>query len=144
MIVTRTVNADIGVYWSTLMRGLRNDIEMSNPNHIKFDEIGEGYSYRKKMGNRLGQEGDVTVTITALKENDEYAADFHSVQGTNTLSYKLDPIDADSFTVTYTEDFASEKRFNDWNFRLMSFLYGRGSKKRANQILDRVEKEMEE
>jgi hypothetical protein len=144
MIVTRTVNADIGVYWSTLMRGLRNDIDASNPNHIKFEDIGEGYSYKKKMGNRLGQEGDVKVTITSLKENAEYAAEFHSVQGTNSLSYKLEPIDEGQFKVIYEEDFSSEKRFNDWNFKLMSFLYGRGSKKRANQILDRIEQEMEE
>ncbi|MDR1033362.1 MAG: DUF3284 domain-containing protein [Bifidobacteriaceae bacterium] len=144
MIVTRTVDGNINTYWRVLMQGLRNDIDMSNPNHVKFEDIGVGYSYTKKMGNRLGQRGDVLVTITALKENDEYAAEFHSVQGTNTLSYKLDPVDDNSFTVTYTEGFSSEKRFNDWNFKIVSFLYNRGSKKRANSILDRVEEEMEE
>jgi hypothetical protein len=143
MIIERVINGKINDCWNILMDGFANDVKQSTGKSINLKSIKQGYTYKKRMKNRIGQEGFVKVVITKLTQNSEYTAKFYSSQGVNTLTYKLIPIDANSFKIDYIENFESEKKFNNWNFKLMSIFYNRSSKKRANLILDYIQRKVE-
>ncbi|MFM1540666.1 DUF3284 domain-containing protein, partial [Helcococcus ovis] len=54
--------------------------------------------------------------------------------------YKLQEIDENDTFLIYTEEFISDKIFNNWNQKFMEFLLKSKIKKRLNKQLDVIEK----
>jgi len=122
-----------------ILNALVHDIESETNEAIEIDQIKEGFSYKKKLVNRFGNEGSVQVTIEKLDVPHYYEAHFLSNQGTNILSYELVDIDEKSFNLIYKENFESSKKSHNLNFKLMQRLYKRSSTKRAKLMLDQLE-----
>jgi hypothetical protein len=139
MKVTRHIEGDYTACWKVLMDGFINDVASATGRRLRRRDIVKGYSYDKKMTGRIGKAGLVKITLTGLIPDQFYEASFESRQGVNTLSYQLVPQGAEEFDIVYEEHFKSPRRMTDWNYKIMSFLYSRGSKKRINKVLDKVQ-----
>jgi hypothetical protein len=142
MKVTRHIEGDYKRCWKVLMDGFINDVAYATGKHLKARDITEGYTYNKRMHGKI-QSADVKVALTKLVKNEIYEASFYTRQGVNTLSYTLVPSDEHSFDLIYEETFAGSKASINMNHKLMSFLYSRGSKKRINKVLDKVQSLMD-
>jgi hypothetical protein len=139
MKITRRIEGDYTACWKVLMDGFINDVASATGRRLRRREIVKGYSYNKQMLGRIGKAGTVNITLTELIANQFYQASFESRQGVNTLSYRLVPQGEDQFDLVYEEQFTSPRKTTEWNYHIMSFLYTRGSKKRINKVLDKVE-----
>lgn len=125
--------------FAIILEALIHDIEEETEESIEIDEIKEGFSYKKKLENRFGNEGYVQVTIAKLDVPNYYEAHFLSNHGLNILSYELTDIDEKSFNLIYKENFEGNKKTHNLNFKLMQRLYKRSSTKRVKLMLDHLE-----
>lgn len=124
--------------FNQMAESIAYDISNSTGKKVRAKNIKKGYSYTKRMKNKLGKKGDVKVTITDFEAPKKYAAKFESANGTNYLSYEIEDL-GDSIGVTYREDFEGATRMKTWNNKFMSFFYNRGSKKKARRLLRAME-----
>lgn len=143
MEIKRLVQGNINAYFDVLTNSLLNDYNSATHFEHSSDVLKSGLTYQKKLRNRFGNEGVVTVTIERFEPN-HYAASFKSAQGVNHLSYDLNPLNEEQFEVTYKEDFYSESKSKSLNYSIMSKLYKRSSKKKMNLMLDAIEKMIQE
>lgn len=131
------VSAD--AFFDQLAQSVAYDISNTTGKKVRAKQISKGYSYSKKLKNKMGRKGDVKVTITDFEAPRIYAVEFESVQGTNFMSYQIEDL-GDCIGVTYSEDFTGKTSAKNLNYKLMSFFYNRGSKKKARRLLRAMEK----
>ncbi|MDF9824637.1 hypothetical protein M2475_001139 [Breznakia sp. PF5-3] len=139
MEVSRIIRGSEEKCFSILMASLLEDIEAAEGKKVKLEDIGKGYNYTKQLQNKLGKAGTIRVTIVEIDSPSVYKASFESAQGVNTLSYILEKVDDTHFKLTYNEEFLSDKKSNNLNYGLMSKLYKRSNKKKANLVLNQIE-----
>lgn len=125
-------------FFEQLADSIAYDITNSTGKKVRPKAITKGYSYTKKMKNKMGKNGEVKVTITDFEAPKIYAAKFESVQGINYLSYAIESF-PDSIGVTYSEGFEGKTTSKSLNYKLMSFFYNRKSKKKASKLLRAME-----
>lgn len=131
------VNADD--FFEKIAESVAYDITASTGKKVRPKQISKGYSYTKKMQNKMKRAGSVKVTITDFEAPVIYKATFDSTQGINTISYEIEQLDEDHIGVTYTEDFQGASGAKSLNFKFMSFFYNRGAKKKATKLLRNME-----
>lgn len=125
-------------FFEQLAESIAYDITTSTGKKVRPKAISKGYSYSKKMKNKMGKNGEVKVTITDFEAPKIYAAKFESVQGTNYLSYSIENF-GDSIGVTYSEGFDGKTASKSLNYKLMSFFYNRKSRKKASKLMRAME-----
>lgn len=126
---------DMHVSASTLMNHLVASLHLEIKQHnIDETDLKSGLVYTKMMTNKFGQGGEVKVTIVTLTD-EEYTAKFETTQGTNQLSYLIEPIDDHHCRLVYREEFETHQKMSSLNYKLMSTLFNRRNKKRVNALL---------
>ena len=131
------VNAD--VFFDKIAESIAYDITASTGKNVRPKQIHKGFSYTKDMKNKMKRAGRVKVTITDFEAPRIYKAKFESSQGINTISYEIEQLDEDHIGVTYMEDFSGASGAKSVNFKIMSFFYNRGAKKKAVKLLRNME-----
>ena len=131
------VNAD--VFFDTLAESILYDISQALETPITMEQITPEYIYVKKMKNKLGQQGDVHVTIQQFLKPELYEASFQSTQGVNHISYKITDLHDGSIEVEYHEDFDGKNTSGSLNYKLFSSLYQHSAKKRVTRMLHSME-----
>lgn len=144
MEVTKVLQGTKEECFDIIIEALVHDIHENTDKNVTVDDINPGYSYVKRLANRLGKDGSVRVVIEDLQAPLSYQASFETNQGTNRLSYILSDNDAESFNLIYRESFESPKKINQWNFKLGNFIYKRSSKKRINIMFDQLQRLLNE
>lgn len=127
-------------FWNTLEVSLAYDITQATGKNVRPKQIKKGYSYTKNLKNKMKRQGSVKVTITEYEEPKKYAAKFESGQGINYISYEIEQLDEEHIGVTYSEGFDGASGTKKVNFKVMSFFYNRGAKKKAIRLLRAIEK----
>lgn len=127
-------------FWEVLQTSLAYDITQATGKNVRPKQIKKGYSYTKTLKNKTGRKGTVKVTITEFEEPVKYEAKFESTQGVNYIAYEIEQLDADHIGVTYREGFDGASGTKAVNFKIMSFFYNRGAKKKATKLLRAIEK----
>lgn len=127
-------------FWEVLQSSLAYDITQATGKNVRPKQVKKGYSYTKTLKNKTGRKGTVKVTITEFEEPVKYEAKFESTQGVNYIAYEIEQLDADHIGVTYREDFDGASGTKAVNFKIMSFFYNRGAKKKATKLLRAIEK----
>lgn len=131
------VSAD--AFFDKLAESVAYDISSATGKKVRPKQVSKGYSYTKKLKNKVGRKGGVKVTITDFEAPKIYAAKFETNQGVNFISYKIEPMD-NGIGVTYSEGFEGGSAAKTLNYKIMSFFYSRGSKKKAQRLLRAIEK----
>lgn len=133
--VKRVINASAKSFYDHIISALRYELDQNGKAKV---DIKEGVHYPKPLTTKVGTSGMVDVTITKLTEN-EYQAEFKSIQGVNYINYLIEPIDETSCEVTYSEDFVGANGTKQLNYKLMNALYKRRNIKRMNYLLTAIE-----
>lgn len=131
-------------FWATLETSLAYDITQATGKNVRPKQIKKGYSYTKTLKNKTGRKGSVKVTITDFEQPVKYAAKFESSNGVNYITYTIEQLDVDHIGVTYSEGFEGATGTKAVNFKIMSFFYNRGAKKKATRLLRAIEKNIQE
>lgn len=139
MQVVRTLNVNANDFFDKIEESLIYEISNCTGKDVKASQIQKGFSYTKKMSNRLGREGNAKVTIVEFERPTIYKVRFKSKQGYNYLAYKIKPIADREIEVTYEEDFDAATKSKKWNFNIMQWFYKRGNLKKINRLLDSME-----
>lgn len=125
-------------FFAKMAESIAYDISESTGKKVRAKNITKGYTYTKKLKNKMGRKGDVKVTITDYEAPRIYAAKFDSSNGINYLSYEVEDL-GDCIGVTYSESFEGATKMKSLNYKFMSFFYNRGSKKKARRLLRAME-----
>lgn len=133
--VKRILKVSADSFYNHIISSLRYELDQYGKAKV---EIKEGVCYQKPMTTKVGTKGMADVVITKLTDS-EYGAEFKSNQGTTVTHYKIEPVDDQSCTVTYCEDFIGASQTKQLNYKLMSVLYRRKSIKRMNYLLTAIE-----
>ncbi|MGL5978270.1 MAG: DUF3284 domain-containing protein [Erysipelotrichaceae bacterium] len=133
--VQLSVNAP--ALYQLLIQSAKHDIKTIHP-EVEDEAIQVGYTYEKSMRTRLGMDSATRLSLSSLDENKRYAYVVASGKGSYEVSYTLDS-NADGVLVTYEESFDSDAKMQSWNYKLMSALYKRKSKKRMTAMLRQME-----
>lgn len=126
-------------FFTQLAESIAYDVCEATGKKIRPKQLHKGYSYHKKLKNKVGRKGDVKVVITEFSIPTAYCAEFHSYGGVNKLGYHIEKIDTDYIGVTYTEDFIGNTKMANMNFRIMNAIYKKRAKKKAIRMLRAME-----
>lgn len=126
-------------FFTQLAESIAYDVYEATGKKIRPKQLHKGYSYHKKLKNKVGRKGDVKVVITEFSIPTAYCAEFHSYGGVNKLGYHIEKIDTDYIGVTYTEDFIGNTKMANMNFRIMNAIYKKRAKKKAIRMLRAME-----
>lgn len=138
MEINEKLYVDADEFFNKMAESIAYDISESTGKKVRTKQITKGYSYTKKLKNKMGRKGEVKVTITDFESPRIYAAKFDSINGINYLSYEIEKFD-DAIGVTYREDFEGASISKKLNYKIMTFFYNRGSKKKARRLLRAME-----
>lgn len=141
MEIRREMHGNIEKCFSLIQESCINDIKQTTEKNVNAEDL-QGYSYQKRLNTKMGVSGHVTVEILAFEAPIRYHASFTSAQGVNMVTYDLQKQSEDAFVLTYGEAFTSSSKSKSFNFKIMSRLYKRSSTKRANLLLDQLERLM--
>lgn len=139
MEIIREFIGDKEKAFDIIMDALLLDIGSVKEEKLTVEDIQDGFTYSKKLKNKFGNEDRVDVTIIKLDVPNYYEAQFQSRDGLNVLSYELKDKEDGIFDLIYKEDFKSEKTSHNLNFKVMSFVFSRSSKKRVKLMLDQLQ-----
>lgn len=126
-------------FFTQLAESIAYDVCEATGKKIRPKQLHKGYSYHKKLKNKVGRKGDVKVVITEFSIPTSYCAEFHSYGGVNKLGYHIEKIDTDCIGVTYMEDFIGNTKMANMNFRIMNAIYKNRAKKKARRMLRAME-----
>lgn len=144
MQVKKKMTATPEEMYELLMTSLKHDIEQSIGQEIKLEEIKTGYSYSKKLMNKLGRQANATANLTNIEKNRAYEAAFVSARGTNTISYTIDKVDDTTIEVTYEEGYEPATAAQGVNHKVMSWFYKRSTNKKATRLLGMMDAYLQE
>lgn len=101
--------------------------------------IQSGFQYKKDVVTYMQKKERVVITIDALQDG-FYKAIFHSVQGKNSLAYAYEEGTDGFLHVTYIEDYYGTNTSTQISHKFMAFVTNRKNKKRAETLLQQIEK----
>lgn len=139
MEVSQKLNVEAKEFFLCLASSVAYDITQATGKKVNPDQIYSGFRYTKKMKNRMGQESHVDVVIKQFVSPSCYEANFRSSQGTNVIFYEIKDSKDGNIVVHYKERFEGEKTSNSLNYKVVSWLYQRSSKKRISRMLSSME-----
>lgn len=137
MQVITKLNVNIDEFFDFLEKSIKFDIK--NATNADLSEITPGFSYKKELKNAFNQSGEVESIIENYIRNDCYISKIISNQGVNSILYKVVKIDDENIELEYTEEFISNKKLNDANFKLVSKIFEKSLKKRINLRIKNIE-----
>lgn len=120
-----------------LQEMVQRDVEASTNNRV--EKITSGFTYKKHIPNYMQKQESVHVCIDILKDG-LYQATFESAQGKNSLSYAYEEIEDGGLLVTYEEDYYGTNTSTQLSHKFMAFMTNRKNKKRAETLLQQIEK----
>lgn len=130
-------------FFKQIAQSVAYDAQEATGKNIRPSQLRKGFSYTKKMKNKVGRKGDVKVTITDYKEPVCYKAKFETANGTNTISYEIEVLE-NGIGVSYQEDFSSDSKATDLNGKIVGALYKKKAKKKAVKLLRAIENYIQE
>lgn len=137
--VKEKLNVEAGEFFSQVLVSVLYDIKSATGRDVKEGQIHKGYSYTKKMKNKMGRQGDVKIKITEFEPPVLYGARFQSLSGTNSIRYEIRDTGNGQIEVTYTEGYDGDTKSQDLNYRIIGAFYKRKAKKRTRQMLHAME-----
>lgn len=138
MELIHELNVGAGEFFGALAQSAAYDISQAAGKEIKPENIYSGYSYKKKMKNKMGQQGDVAVTVKEFLPSSRYFVSFETGQGLTTVCYEIEEKDEEHILVRYKEDYDSKSKLQNLNYRLISHFYHKKAEKRMRRTLDAV------
>ena len=126
-------------FFGQLRESVAYDASEATGSPVALEEIQTGYSYEKRMKNRMGSAGSVKVQITEWTADRCYEAEFISSGGTNRLKYVIEEDPEGGIWGDYTEDYVGSSKSLELNYKIVSVFMNRGAKKRARRLLHAIE-----
>lgn len=139
MILQRRIQGSIEDCFDILAQSYVADANANQRKQLTVKDLRVGNNFNKELTAKLGNKGTVKVVLEKFSAPHEIEISFKSSQGINTLHYVLTPFDDVSFDIEYSENFVSDKKSNNLNYKVMSFLSKRKISKTAKMTLDRLE-----
>lgn len=137
MIVTKKLNVHENDFFDFLETSLKHDIKLSTGKTVK--EINTGYVYEKQLANKLKQQGNVKVTIEKFDRPFQYIGKVYSNQGFNYMTYTVEKIDDENINVSYEEEFLSDRKLMNLNYKFVSNIYKKRTLRRMEAMLLNIE-----
>ncbi len=138
MKVCKNIEFSTEKIFQVLLNSLYDDIKSVN-NDIIFDNVVEGFSYKKQLKPQVGKEVEVVVNVVKLVKPTDYKVEFVSSRGTNSISYKLEKIQDELTSVELFEDFEPVSTSDKINYKVMSFILSKKLKKRGLSQIAQIE-----
>lgn len=139
MEVNQKLKVGATEFFDALAASIAYDVSQAVGKKVSPSQLYPGYRYKKKMKNKVRQEGDVDVVIKQFQSPTAYEARFQSAQGTNFITYRIEDNKDGSITVHYAEGFEGGSASKSLNYKLISWIYLRGAKKRITRMLTAME-----
>lgn len=126
-------------FFDYLVHALFHDIRR-NQVLLEKENIQSGYEYKKELVSQSGKREQALVKITKLTRPVCYEVQIQTEMGIHMISYGCSETEQNQCWVTYTEEYQSDQRLNQWNTSLMGFLFQRSHKKKMKRMLLAMEK----
>lgn len=126
-------------FFNALKEALISDAKENANLELNENDIKSGLEYEKELKTQLGKENKVRVSLLDFEDKKLYRARLDSSHGNNIVAYEILEEDENGISVSYFEDYVSEKKLNSLNYKLMDFLMTRSSKKKAIASLRGIE-----
>lgn len=139
MKVEVIIEATADELYTLLIHSAKHDIERAIEQEVSLEELVSGYTYKKKLTNKLGKEANATGTLTKIEKPHIYEAEFITGRGINRIAYHLKPLEDGYLGVTYSEAYEPVSKNADLNFKLVNFFYKRSNKKRMIGLIRMME-----
>lgn len=124
--------------YDVIITSLLEDARLSVPT-IQQEDLQVGFQYEKVLNGMMKQQALVKVTVKELHKNHLYAVDFESLKGMTSIRYLLED-DSKGVKVIYEEDFISESKMTQLNYKLVSKFYKKKSYKKLEMMFHQMEK----
>ena len=139
MEVEVKIKATADELYSLLMNSVKHDIERATGQDISAKELVSGFTYKKKLTNKLGREANATGVLTRIEKPHIYEAEFTTNRGINKVAYHLESLEDGYLNVTYSESYEPRNKNMDINFKIVNFFYKKSTKKRMIGLIQAME-----
>lgn len=139
MEVNQKLNVEAKEFFNALANSVAYDISQATGKKVSPDQVYSGFRYKKKMKNKMGQENHVDVMIKQFVSPSCYEASFRTSHGTNVIFYEIEDSKDGNIMVHYREVFEGESTSYSLNYKIVSWFYQKGSRKRVTRMLSSME-----
>lgn len=139
MEINQKLNVEAKEFFDALATSIAYDVSQAAGKKVNPEEIYSGYSYKKKIKNKLGQDSQVDVVIKQFVSPSCYEVRFYSSQGTNAILYEIENSKDGSIVVHYKEEFEGKNSSKSLNYKMVSWFYQKSAKKRISRMLSSME-----
>jgi len=139
MEVSQKLNVEAKEFFNALASSVAYDISQATGKKVNPDQVYSGFRYKKKIKNKMGQENHVDVVIKQFVSPSCYEASFRTSHGTNVIFYEIEDSKDGNIMVHYREGFEGESTSYSLNYKIVSWFYQKGSKKRVTRMLSTME-----
>lgn len=140
MEVNQRLNVEAKEFFNVLASLAAYDISRSTGKKLNPDQLYSGFHYKKKIKNKMGQEGNVDMVINQFATPGCYEASFRTSQGSNVILYEIEDSNDGSIMVHYREGFEGENTSCSVNHKIVSWFYQKASEKRISRMLSAMER----
>ena len=139
MEVEVKIKATADELYALLMNSAKHDIERATGRDISLKDLVSGFTYKKKLTNKIGKEAGATGVLTRIEKPHVYEAEFTTSRGVNRVAYHLEPLEDGYLNVTYTEAYEPSSRNMDINFKIVKFFYKNSTRRRMIGLIQAME-----
>lgn len=133
MKVSQTFLGNPEVVYTVLLEALQADYKEATDEVLLLSDLVAGLTYQKFFGKK--QENSVLVQVRQLTAPSLYEVAISSNRGMQIISYQIEQVDEQQVTVTYSEEYFPETKWQAWNYKcLFPFLKNSLQKRMKAQL----------
>lgn len=117
MQVSRTFLGKQEAIYATLLQSLQADYKEVTGELLDVTAIAAGLTYQKTFGKQ--KENSMLVQVRQLIAPSLYEVAISSNRGLQVISYQIEQVDEQQVTLTYSEEYFPETKWQAWNYKCL-------------------------
>ncbi len=126
-------------FYQQLLQSAKYDIEQVTNKKITLLDVEKGFSYKKKLRNKIGKEDLAVIRSVSLVKDVCYEIEVKGTQGTNHMRYSIERLGENRIKVAYEEEFLSQSKLKSANHKIMTLFYNYSAKQRMGKLFNQIE-----
>lgn len=137
--VSKILSVSADDFFDAITESVVYDACQATGKNIRKSHLKKGFSYSKKIKNSFGKKEDSKVIIQEFEPPLIYKVKFEGSTGYDIMTYKIELLEDEKITVTYSEDFISEFTIGRKNSKIIEKLNVTRAQRRAKKLLKNIE-----
>ncbi|MGO1368484.1 MAG: DUF3284 domain-containing protein [Senegalia sp. (in: firmicutes)] len=126
-------------FFDFLYNSVIKDVKESTGKDLSKEDIVEGFKYEKILKTRVGELGEIKISLVEFNLYKKYKARYESKQGENIIEYDVNSLSDEKIKVIYREKYIAPDMIKALNFKIANFFNKKKTMQKAKNLLKNIE-----